>query len=104
MQLNEVCVRNGKKGSNPGLGANLQLSINVREPRPESESGKLNNGTAVSGQGILNNGTEASEEGLYNGTVVLGEGLNNGTIESGEGEGFLNNGTVMSGAGDLSTS
>lgn len=92
MQLNQICVRSGKKGSNPGLGAKLKLSIDVSQPQPESGSGGLNNGTAV------------TAEGLYNGTAVTGEGLNNGTIESGEGQGFLNNSTVDSAVGDASTS
>ena len=73
VQLNGMCVRAGKKGKNPRLGVEWQLSIDVR-----ATSGK--------GEGGLNNGTVGSVEGLNNSTVVNGKGLNNSTVVSGEGD------------------
>ena len=77
MQLNGICVRAGKKGKNPRLGVKWQLSIDVRATSGEGESGGLNNGTVVNGEG-LNNGTVGSGSG---------EGLDNGTVGSGDGVG-----------------
>ena len=59
VQLNGLCVREGKKGKNPAIGAKKRLSIDVRSPSGGSESGEMNNGTVGSGEseGVLNNGT-----------------------------------------------
>ena len=73
VQLNGMCVRAGKKGKNPRLGVDWQLSIDVRATGGEGETGGLSNGTVVSG------------EGLSNCSVVNGDGLSNGTVVNGDG-------------------
>ena len=65
VQLNGLCVREGKKGKNPAIGKKKKLSIDVRSTRGESESGGSNNGNVGSGEGegVLNNGTVDSVVG-----------------------------------------